>query len=191
MKSHTKLAAAALTALCYSSFANAQEPTKEETIDWLREKIPQASSGCKVDGERDKGTNRHEIYRSFPSSKLIYQSNNNLYRIQQTYRYEYSKGPYSGDTKSYWNTFTFDPTAIISLSIESPETEADPSSGSFREANCTKLFMEFAYPIPIDESQASLRSMGIYVRDPQLAARMKSALEHWIKLEKSGAGEPF
>ena len=205
MEIASKIAAVAMAVGCMAGLAAAQEPTKEETIAWLQEKIEQGSLGCETRYHRiskstgivtrDKYIFSQALTRDRSTFVLISDSINDWVETASSGRVK--------ETRSQSKTrYSFNPSAIDADAIEVVEAntlsiERDLSNqvtDTDITHSCHEIRLPLSQPALANYSNGKkqqIKSLTIYLADLSLATRMKSAFEHWVKLEQSGAGEPF
>lgn len=181
------LTAIAAAPLAMAAPAAAQEPSKQETIDWLMEKIPEASLGCR----RIVSDTYYGASTTHYKNELVFKGSFSLptYRIEGNQVYE--TGRRAGETTKGTDDYTFRPTSVEAVEIVQPENQRF-EDGTTAVGTCYGVKLSFSTRVVRDDDPSqSRRSLSFEVSDRQLAVRIKRAVEHWIALEKSGEGEPF
>ena len=165
--------------------SEAQEPTKEETIAWLQEKVAQGSQGCtfKVEQHFDQQgisylqTHRHSLERLATNSAFVLTVEKDIKKTTT----QHPSGRSTSETESSSQRYEFSPNLMIEGDVTLiPNTEVLFSSDDRQISSCHALV------IGLNSAIGEFDEIVILVNDWDLADRMKSAFEHWGKLERSG-----
>ena len=123
MRLISKIVALLTIAAGISATSVAQEPTKEETVQWLQEKIPEASLGCRRIMNMDPDTAYHREVTDHYKYRLIFKSDTNLPTMRIETETAYITGDKAGQTESFSSQYTFRPSSITTVSIQEPENQ--------------------------------------------------------------------
>lgn len=199
---HLRLALTAVAAgpVLLVTPAAAQEPSKQETIDWLIEKVEQSGVGCSTErvlSENGKALTSTTVWHKqslqiTPGSSLL-----EFHRNSSFEKYNHRSDRTTNSSFSSIAKFPASAMVPATMTVRESKDRVETTNLGRRGVltpTCHALSIRFAGPVHYRTSSDGLITTNgilIEVRDLSLAERMRSAFLHLTELEKSGEGEPF